>query len=188
MHAFKSTSRALKAMSPGQMFVGPRIDCSLMVCNTAHGEKFMGSGVPDLIPNSFNVTNLGFTPVCGFGGCFQTNLSISTRCSRDTGVGSCGLRKDCSNSLGFRHPPFHRRFTIKLSLHTRLMVPVFSVGTKLKQGLMYRKSSARKFCRVLTLGACIAHRLFLRIKCRLDGFGSPGGLVLKLKCQFRSGE
>lgn len=133
-------------------------------------------------PRACPMLKFGFTPVCGFKCGFHTNVSLSKICSNDTGI--CDPSKCNSRLLG---PSTNGRLTLKISKHTRCIVPCFAMKVKLNAGIVRTNKSLGSFCRVLTLGVRIAHGSFLRVKCGLRSFRSPGCLVLKFKFEFGGG-
>lgn len=165
--------------------VKPHISYDLVVYGATRKKGFIKDNEAHLVPGSFGIAGLNFSPMYHFNKYFRAGVSIDAQYDESANIKDYKLENGYVNELKFHRPPFREQFAVGLSLRGELVMPIFSLNVGIGRNLICKGEDTEIFYQVLALKTSITRNLFLHVGYQLSGFKDPNNLMLGLGYRFR---
>lgn len=150
---------------------------------------FLEDGTPILVPGSFGILGLNFTPMYNFSRYFRAGVSLDVQYDESANIAShianTVVAPDAEN-IKFYRPPFREQFAIGFSLRAEIVMPVFSINLGMGRNVVCKGVDTDAFYQVLALKTNVTKNLFLHVGYQLRDFKDPNNLMLGLGFRFNA--
>ena len=92
---------------------------------------FPDNNSPVLVPGSFGIIGLNFTPMYNFTRYFRAGLSLDAQYDESANIGRHIANENSvldSENIRFHRPPFSEQFAVGLSVRAEVVMPIFSIN------------------------------------------------------------
>ena len=144
-------------------------------------------GEPVLVPGSFGIAGLNFTPMYNFSRYFRAGVSLDAQYDESANIGRHivdGLVYPSEDNIRFHRPPFREQFSVGLSLRAEVVMPIFSINLGIGRNVLCKGRDTDAFYQILALKTHLTRRLFLHVGYQLSRFKDPNNLMLGLGWRF----
>lgn len=180
----KASSASVYHQSP-EPDLKPFICYDLVVYGATRQKAFEKDGIPYIVPGSFGVVGLNFSPMYSFHRYFKAGVSLDAQYDESANIKEYKTEGGVDPSdIKFHRPPFRKQFAVGLSLRAELVMPVFSVNVGIGRNLIYSGEDTKGFYQMLVLKTFITRRLFLHTGYQLSKFKDPNNLMLGIGYRF----
>ncbi len=148
---------------------------------------FPENGSPVLVPGSFGIIGLNFTPMYNFSRYFRAGLSLDAQYDESANIGqhiANNTYTPDANSIRFHRPPFIEQFAMGLSVRAEVVMPIFSINLGIGRNILCKGPDTNAFYQILALKTHLTDRLFLHVGYQLSRFKDPNNLMLGLGYRF----
>ena len=142
---------------------------------------------PVLVPGSFGIAGLNFTPMYNFSRYFRAGVSLDAQYDESANIGRHivdGLIYPSEDNIRFHRPPFREQFSVGLSLRAEVVMPIFSINVGVGRNVLCKGRDTDAFYQILALKTSLTRRLFLHVGYQLSRFKDPNNLMLGLGWRF----
>lgn len=99
-------------------------------CVWLYPEKgvFLEDGTPILVPGSFGILGLNFTPMYNFSRYFRAGVSLDAQYDESANISrhiANSVTTPDAETIKFYRPPFREQFAVGLSLRAEIVMPIF---------------------------------------------------------------
>lgn len=133
-----------------------------------------------MIPGSFGIAGLNFTPLYRFTPYIKAGLSLDLQYDESANIKDYYVEGTPENDPKFHRPPFSEQFSAGISARGELSMPIFSINAGIGYNVIQKGKDTRGFYQVLALKTFVTKRLFLHIGYQLHDFKDPNNLMLGL--------
>ena len=150
---------------------------------------FPDNNSPVLVPGSFGIIGLNFTPMYNFTRYFRAGLSLDAQYDESANIGRHIANENSvldSENIRFHRPPFSEQFAVGLSVRAEVVMPIFSINLGIGRNILCQGPDTDAFYQILALKTHLTDRLFLHVGYQLSRFKDPNNLMLGLGCRFGS--
>lgn len=179
--AFKSSSGRVR---PDLLSVKPSISYDLMVYGATRTRGFIKDGIPFLVPGSFGIVGLNFSPMYRFNKYFRGGVSVDVQYDESANIKEYQVNGTHSGNVKFHRPPFQEQFAVGLSVRGELVMPIFSVNVGIGRNMICKGEDTEGFYQVLALKTFVTRHLFLHVGYQLSKFKDPNNLMLGVGYRF----
>lgn len=169
---------------PKSLAVKPYVSYDLMVYGATRTKGFIKDDIPCLVPGSFGIVGLNFSPMYNFNKYFRAGLSMDAQYDESANIKDYKVMGGSSGDMKFHRPPFRKQFAVGLSARGELVMPIFSVNFGIGRNLIYSGEDTRGFYQILALKTSITRHLFLHVGYQLSKFKDPNNLMLGVGYRF----
>lgn len=162
----------------------PYISYDLMVYGATRTRGFTEDGTPYLVPGSFGIVGLNFSPMYSFNKYFKAGVSMDAQYDESANIKEYKVDGTYSEDVKFHRPPFRKQFAVGLSVRGELVMPIFSVNVGIGRNLIYSGEDTKGFYQVLALKTFVTRHLFLHVGYQLSKFKDPNNLMLGVGYRF----
>ena len=144
-------------------------------------------GDPVLVPGSFGIVGLNFTPMYNFSRYFRAGVSLDAQYDESANIGRHivdGLIYPSEDNIRFHRPPFREQFSVGLSLRAEVVMPIFSINLGIGRNVLCKGRDTDAFYQILALKTHLTRRFFLHVGYQLSRFKDPNNLMLGLGWRF----
>ena len=148
---------------------------------------FPDDASPMLVPGSFAIAGLNFTPMYNFSPYFRAGLSLDAQYDESANIGDHIANSSgtpTAENIRFHRPPFIEQFAVGLSARAEIVMPIFSINFGIGRNLLCRGKDTNSFYQILALKTDLTRRLFLHVGYQLYNFKDPNNLMLGLGVRF----
>ena len=142
---------------------------------------------PVLVPGSFGIAGLNFTPMYSFSRYFRAGVSLDAQYDESANIGDHivdGLVYPDADNIRFHRPPFREQFSVGLSVRAEVVMPIFSINLGIGRNILCKGPDTDAFYQILALKTHLTRRLFLHVGYQLSRFKDPNNLMLGLGWRF----
>lgn len=164
--------------------VKPYISYDLVVYGATRKRGFIKNDTPYLIPGSFGIIGLNFSPMYNFNKYFRAGVSMDAQYDESANIKDYMVYGTNSSDAKFHRPPFRKQFAVGLSLRGELVMPIFSINFGVGRNLIYSGEDTKGFYQILALKTSITRHLFLHVGYQLSKFKDPNNLMLGVGYRF----
>ena len=163
----------------------PYVSYDVILYGALRKKGFLQESRAYLIPGSFAVAGLNFTPMYNFSRFFRAGLSLDAQYDE-----SANLKDHIANDypladeLKFHRPPFKEQFAVGVSIRCEVVMPIFSINLGIGKNLIGRGDDTNSFYQVFALKADVARNVFLHVGYQLYKFRNPNNLMLGVGYRF----
>lgn len=163
----------------------PYVSYDLILYGALRKKGFILSEQTYLIPGSFGVAGLNFTPMYNFSRFFRAGLSLDAQYDE-----SANLKDHIANDnlwmdeIKFHRPPFMEQFAVGISIRGEIVMPIFSINLGIGKNLIGKGDDTNSFYQVFVLKADVTRNVFLHIGYQLYKFRNPNNLMLGVGYRF----
>lgn len=163
----------------------PYVSYDLILYGALRKKGFILSEQTFLIPGSFGVAGLNFTPMYNFSRFFRAGLSLDAQYDE-----SANLKDHIANDnlwmdeIKFHRPPFMEQFAVGVSIRGEIVMPIFSINLGIGKNLIGKGDDTNSFYQVFVLKADVTRNVFLHIGYQLYKFRNPNNLMLGVGYRF----
>ena len=185
----EETSAASSTFSPlGQADFHRRMSYDLVVYGATRKKAvYPAQADPVLVPGSFGIAGLNFTPMYNFSRYFRAGVSLDAQYDESANIGRHivdGPTYPSTDNIRFYRPPFREQFSVGLSLRAELVMPIFSINLGVGRNVLCKGRDTDAFYQILALKTHLTRRLFLHVGYQLSRFKDPNNLMLGLGWRF----
>jgi len=132
----------------------PYVSYDVILYGALRKKGFLQESRAYLIPGSFAVAGLNFTPMYNFSRFFRAGLSLDAQYDE-----SANLKDHIANDypladeLKFHRPPFKEQFAVGVSIRCEVVMPIFSINLGIGKNLIGRGDDTNSFYQVFALKA-----------------------------------
>ena len=140
-----------------------------------------------LVPGSFGIVGLNFTPMYNFSRYFRAGVSLDAQYDESANIGRHivdGLIYPSEDNIRFHRPPFREQFSVGLSLRAEVVMPIFSINLGIGRNVLCKGRDTDAFYQILALKTHLTRRFFLHVGYQLSRFKDPNNLMLGLGWRF----
>ena len=174
--------------APGQPAFRPYISYDVVLYGATRKKgSFPPEGDPLLVPGSFGIIGLNFTPMYNFSRYFRAGLSLDAQYDESANIDrhiANDTQWPSSENIRFYRPPFIEQFSVGLSARAEIVMPIFSINLGIGRNILCKGADTNSFYQVLALKADITRNLFLHVGYQLYRFKDPNNLMLGLGFRF----
>ena len=142
---------------------------------------------PVLVPGSFGIAGLNFTPMYNFSRYFRAGVSLDAQYDESANIGRHivdGPVYPSEDNIRFHRPPFREQFAVGLSVRAEVVMPIFSINLGIGRNVLCQGPDTDAFYQILALKTSLTRRLFLHVGYQLSRFKDPNNLMLGLGWRF----
>lgn len=150
---------------------------------------FPEGGNPVLVPGSFGILGLNFTPMYNFSRYFRAGASVDAQYDESANISSYianSVGQPDAETIKFYRPPFREQFAVGLSVRAEVVMPIFSINLGIGRNVICKGVDTDSFYQVLALKTDITKNLFLHVGYQLHDFKDPNNLMLGLGFRFNA--
>lgn len=144
---------------------------------------------PVLVPGSFAVGGLNFTPMYNFSNYFRAGLSLDAQYDE-----SANINEHIANTVGgvdvenirFHRPPLKEQLAVGLSVRAEIVMPIFSINLGVGRNILCKGADTDSFYQIVALKTDITKNLFLHVGYQLYKFRKPNNLMLGVGVRFNA--
>lgn len=144
---------------------------------------------PVLVPGSFAVGGLNFTPMYNFSNYFRAGLSLDAQYDE-----SANINEHIANTVGsvdaenirFHRPPLQEQLAVGLSVRAEIVMPIFSINLGVGRNILCKGADTDSFYQIVALKTDITKNLFLHVGYQLYKFRKPNNLMLGVGVRFNA--
>ena len=144
---------------------------------------------PVLVPGSFAVGGLNFTPMYNFSNYFRAGLSLDAQYDE-----SANINEHIANTVGgvdaenirFYRPPLKEQLAVGLSVRAEIVMPIFSINLGVGRNILCKGADTDSFYQIVALKTDITKNLFLHVGYQLYKFRKPNNLMLGVGVRFNA--
>lgn len=140
--------------------------------------------VPEYIPGSFGVFGMNFAPMYSFNRYLRAGVSADFQYDESANLGKYRVPGSMDEDIKFYRQPFNKRFSVGLSLHAELTMPIFSINVGLGRNVIANGRDTEIFYQTLALKAYIFKGAYLQAGYQLRDFHEPNNLMLGVGYTF----
>lgn len=142
-----------------------------------------------LVPGSFAVGGLNFTPMYNFSNYFRAGLSLDAQYDE-----SANINEHIANTVGsvdaenirFHRPPLKEQLAVGLSVRAEIVMPIFSINLGVGRNILCKGADTDSFYQIVALKTDITKNLFLHVGYQLYKFRKPNNLMLGVGVRFNA--
>ncbi len=142
-----------------------------------------------LIPGSFAIAGLNFTPFYNFSKFFRAGLSLDMQYDESANISEhiADINPMPDNTdVKFYRPPLIEQFSVGFSLRAEVVMPVFQINLGVGKNVVCRGSDTNSFYQIFALKANMTKNLFLHVGYQLYRFQDPNNLMLGVGFRFNA--
>lgn len=188
VYTFREEEPALNlsgAVRSDLLRVEPSMSYDLMIYGSTRKRGFIKDDVSCLVPGSFGIVGLNFSPMYRFNKYFRGGVSVDAQYDESANIKEYKVNGTYSDNVKFHRPPFREQFAVGLSVRGELVMPVFSVNVGIGRNLICKGEDTEGFYQVLALKTFVTRHLFLYVGYQLSKFKDPNNLMLGVGYRFR---
>ena len=144
---------------------------------------------PVLVPGSFAVGGLNFTPMYNFSNYFRAGLSLDAQYDE-----SANINEHIANTVGsvdaenirFHRPTLKEQLAVGLSVRAEIVMPIFSINLGVGRNILCKGADTDSFYQIVALKTDITKNLFLHVGYQLYKFRKPNNLMLGVGVRFNA--
>lgn len=178
---------AADGRTPRPLSVRPCFGYDLVVYGATRKRAFADGNTAYIVPGSFGVVGLDFSPMYRFNKYFRAGVSVDAQYDESANIKDYRVEETSSDNVKFHRPPFRKQFAVGLSVRGELVMPIFSINAGIGRNLIYSGEDTKGFYQVLALKTFVTQRLFLHVGYQLSRFKDPNNLMLGLGYRFQAG-
>lgn len=142
-----------------------------------------------LVPGSFAIAGLNFTPFYNFSRFFRAGLSLDMQYDESANISRYianvyPIEEDAD--IKFYRPPFIEQFSVGFSLRAEVVMPIFSINLGLGKNFICKGADTDSFYQIFALKANMTKNLFLHVGYQLYRFKNPNNLMLGVGFRFNA--
>lgn len=150
---------------------------------------FPEGGDPVLVPGSFGILGLNFTPMYNFSRYFRAGVSVDAQYDESANISNYianSVGQPDTETIKFYRPPFREQFAVGLSVRAEVVMPIFSINLGIGRNVICKGADTDSFYQILALKTDITKNLFLHVGYQLHDFKDPNNLMLGLGFRFNA--
>ena len=150
---------------------------------------FPEGGDPVLVPGSFGILGLNFTPMYNFSRYFRAGVSVDAQYDESANISNYianSVGQPNAETIKFYRPPFREQFAVGLSVRAEVVMPIFSINLGIGRNVICKGADTDSFYQILALKTDITKNLFLHVGYQLHDFKDPNNLMLGLGFRFNA--
>lgn len=161
----------------------PYVSYDVVVYGAGRKRAFITDDECFMIPGTFGIVGMNFTPMYNFNRFFRAGLSLDAQYDESANVAAyyVGGGQDAPR---FYRPSFREQFAVGLSARGELVMPFFAVNIGLGYNVWQKGEDTKGWYQVLALKTSITRQLFLHVGYQLSRFKDPSNLMLGLGWRF----
>lgn len=184
----RTPSAPATTLLPSRHVFKPYVSYDLIVYGaTRRKGVFPAEDSPVLVPGSFAIAGMNFTPMYNFSPYFRAGLSLDAQYDESANIGDHIANTQgtpTAEDIRFHRPPFIEQFAVGLSARAEIVMPIFSINFGIGRNLLCRGKDTDSFYQILALKTDLTRRLFLHVGYQLYNFKDPNNLMLGLGVRF----
>lgn len=139
---------------------------------------------PYMIPGSFGIAGMNFTPMYSFSRYFRAGLSLDAQYDESANVVYHYAGGGPENPKFYR-PSFREQFAVGLSARAEWVMPIFAVNVGIGYNVLQKGEDTKGWYQVVALKSFVTRHLFLHVGYQLSKFKDPNNLMLGLGWRFQ---
>lgn len=150
---------------------------------------FPADGTPVLVPGSFGILGLNFTPMYNFSRYFRAGVSVDAQYDESANISGYianSVGQPDAETIKFYRPPFREQFAVGLSVRAEVVMPIFSINLGIGRNVICKGADTDSFYQILALKTDITKNLFLHVGYQLHDFKDPNNLMLGVGFRFNA--
>ena len=147
---------------------------------------YLDDGNPFVVPGSFAVLGMNFSPMYNLSKYFRAGLSLDAQFDESANITSHIVDKGAPRErIKFHRPPFSEQFAIGISARAEVIMPIFSINIGIGRNILCKGEDTDSFYQIFALKTKLTDRLFIHIGYQLFKFKNPNNLMLGFGWSFR---
>lgn len=156
----------------------PDMSYDLIVYGATRKRAVVGES-PYMVPGSFGIVGLNFTPMVRLNRYFRAGASLDAQYDESANIDRYWAGGTTDDPKFYR-PPFREQFAVGLSARGELVMPIFSLNMGIGYNVFQQGHDMQGWYQVLALKTFVTRRLFLHVGYQLHKFKDPNNLMLGL--------
>lgn len=187
---FGGSEKAASACTFRRPAFKPYLSYDLIVYGSTRKKGvFLEDGTPILVPGSFGILGLNFTPMYNFSRYFRAGISLDAQYDESANIShhiANSATPPDAETIKFYRPPFREQFAVGLSLRAEIVMPIFSINLGIGRNVICQGADTDAFYQILALKTDITRNLFLHVGYQLHDFKDPNNLMLGVGFRFNA--
>lgn len=189
MHTFSAKNALQTENLLPRLNIKPHFSYDLVLYGAVRKRGIITEDEKFMVPSSFAVAGLNFSPMYNFGNIFCAGASLDIQYDESANIKYHVASPDGTTSgedTKFYRPPFRESFAAGVSLRAEVVMPIFSVNIGIGHNVVYKGSDNGGFYQIVALKAYMCKNVYLHIGYRLIDFHDPSNLMLGIGYRFHN--
>lgn len=186
--AWNFGSRSTGANTSRDIRFNPYVSYDLVLYGAQKKKGFLwkdGSAV--IIPGSFGVAGVNFSPMYNFNKYFRAGLSFDAQFDESANITDYVASTDIpTDNVKFHRPPFKEQFAAGVSARAEIVMPIFSINIGVGRNILCKGADTDSFYQVFALKTSLASNVFIHTGYQLYRFRDPNNLMIGLGYRFKA--
>ncbi len=136
-----------------------------------------------VVPGHFGVVGMNFAPMYGFNKYLRAGASVDFQYDESANLNSNFADYNDESPVFFRQS-FNERFSMGLSMHAELTMPIFSINVGIGRNVIAKGPDTKIWYQSLALKAYVFRNSYLQVGYQLRNFHTPNNLMLGIGYSF----
>lgn len=184
VRSFGNEAETPREIGGRRMTIKPHVSYDLLVYGATRKKGYIKENSASLVPGSFGIVGLNFSPMYNVNKYFRTGLSVDAQYDESANIKDYRVEGYYASDMKFHRPPFREQFSVGVSFRAELVMPIFSINAGIGRNVICKGDDTEGFYQILALKTNITRHLFLHVGYQLSKFKDPNNLMLGFGYRF----